>query len=42
MIAEYWDAPQGVFVNLYNLTKALVSGDRPENEYGEHEKVNFS
>ncbi len=42
MIAEYWDAPQGVFVNLYNLTQALISGDRPENEYAEHEKVNFS
>ncbi len=39
--AEYWDAPRGAFVNLYNLTKALVSGERLENEYGEHEKVDL-
>jgi len=39
--AEYWDAPQGAFVNLYNLTKALVLEARPENESGENEKVDI-
>ncbi len=39
--AEYWDAPSSAFVNLYRVSKALLTGKRPE-DYGENETVSVS
>lgn len=40
--AEYWDAPNGAFVQLFGLIKAAVTGEKYNEEGAEHEKVNLS
>lgn len=39
--AEYWDAPKGVYVELYELAQSLLGSERPTTDRVDHKKLDL-